>query len=93
MFKDLKKVWRGFNLYNGSNIVLVDDSPNKSFLNSRYNVIFSVSYNSLSAEDNCLDPKGNFVQYLEKLADADNVEEFIKQNPFGQLAITEDSNK
>ena len=34
MFKDLKKVWRDFNLYNGSNIVLVDDSPNKSFLNS-----------------------------------------------------------
>ncbi|CDP17296.1 unnamed protein product [Coffea canephora] len=79
--------WTNFNLYNGSNTVLVDDSPYKSFLNSRYNTIFPASYNSLSTKDNYLDPKGNFVQYLEKLADADGVEEFIKQNPFGQLAI------
>ena len=34
MFKDLKKVWGEYNLYNRSNTLLVDDSPYKSFLNS-----------------------------------------------------------
>ncbi|XP_027154926.1 uncharacterized FCP1 homology domain-containing protein C1271.03c-like [Coffea eugenioides] len=93
MFKDLRKVWKDFEQYGLSNTLLVDDSPYKSFLNPRYNAIFPESYAFSSEKDNYLDPKGEFAQHLKKLAEADNVEEFIKQNPFGQPPIIEESDE
>ena len=37
------------------------------------------------------DPEGSFVEYLKKLADAQNVQQFIKDNAFGQSPIAEGS--
>ena len=37
------------------------------------------------------DPEGDFVGHLKKLASADNVQDFIKQNRFGQSPVTEGS--
>ena len=34
---------------------------------------------------------GDLKVYLERLASAENVQNFIEQNPFGQVAITERS--
>ena len=36
-----------------------------------------------------VNPERDFVRYLKKLADANNVQEFRKQNPFGQSPMTE----
>lgn len=36
-------------------------------------------------------PGGGIRVYLEKLAEAENVQEFVRQHPFGQEAITETS--
>lgn len=38
-----------------------------------------------------LGSNGDLRLHLEKLAEAENVQEFIKKNPFGQEAITEAS--
>ncbi|XP_027182077.1 uncharacterized protein LOC113780478 [Coffea eugenioides] len=91
MFKDLKRVWGEYKSYNSSNTILVDDSPYKSVLNSPYNAIFPTSYTCYTVEDNYLDPEGDFVGHLKKLARADNVQDFIKQNRFGQSPVTEGS--
>ncbi|CDP20967.1 unnamed protein product [Coffea canephora] len=91
MFKDLQHVWGEYKSYNSSNTILVDDSPYKSFLNSPYNAIFPISYTCYTVEDNYLDPEGDFVRHLKKLASADNVQDFIKRNRFGQSPVTEGS--
>lgn len=36
-------------------------------------------------------PNGNIRAYLEEVAMADNIQEYIEQNPFGQSAINERS--
>ncbi|KAE8659479.1 Haloacid dehalogenase-like hydrolase superfamily protein, putative isoform 4 [Hibiscus syriacus] len=41
--------------------------------------------------DNILGEEGDLKVYLERLALADNVRNFVEQNPFGQIAITERS--
>ncbi|CDP08748.1 unnamed protein product [Coffea canephora] len=91
MFKDLQHVWGEYKSYNSSNTILVDDSPYKSFLNSPYNAIFPTSYTCYTVEDNYLDPEGDFVRHLKKLAMADNVQDFIMRNRFGQSPVTEGS--
>lgn len=33
--------------------------------------------------------EGDLRKYMERLADAENVQKFVEENPFGQTAITE----
>ncbi|KFK36249.1 hypothetical protein AALP_AA4G097500 [Arabis alpina] len=77
--------------YNETNTVLLDDSPHKALLNLPYTAIFPHSYNHQNKTDTSLGSGGDLRLYLEKLAEAENVQEFIKKNPFGQEAITEAS--
>ncbi|MBA0683258.1 hypothetical protein Goari_024929 [Gossypium aridum] len=42
-------------------------------------------------KDNSLGDGGDLKVYLERLASADNVQNFVEQNPLGQIAITERS--
>ncbi|CDP12466.1 unnamed protein product [Coffea canephora] len=92
MFKELKHVWGEYKSYNSSNKILVDDSPYKSFLNSvsalAHLILMLYMFIYLNKKT-FVNPEGDFVRYLKKLADADNVQEFMKQNPFGQSPITE----
>ncbi|CDP18964.1 unnamed protein product [Coffea canephora] len=93
MFKELKHMCEEYKSYNSSNTILVDDSPYKSFLNSvsTPSQLILMLYMCMFSQIRRLDLERDFVRYLKKLADADNVQEFRKQNPFGQSSITEGS--
>ncbi|KAE8686207.1 hypothetical protein F3Y22_tig00111073pilonHSYRG00039 [Hibiscus syriacus] len=51
--------------------------------------IFPYPYQYTDAADCSLAPEGDLRKYLERLAEAENVQQFIEQNPFGEPAITE----
>ncbi|KAI3463819.1 hypothetical protein Pfo_020482 [Paulownia fortunei] len=97
LLKKLKRLWdkcepdlpweRG--VYNESNTLLLDDTPYKALSNPRYNAIFPRTYQFTDVRDNSLGPRGDLHVYLEGLAMAENVQEYVKQNPFGQRPITE----
>ncbi|KAL9239473.1 hypothetical protein vseg_013791 [Gypsophila vaccaria] len=98
VLKELKKLWenkddelpwqRGF--YDESNTILLDDSPYKALRNPPYTAVYALPYSFQHAEDNALGPNGDIRLYLERLAEADNVQQFIQANPFGQRPITKD---
>ncbi|XP_075490641.1 uncharacterized protein LOC142529126 isoform X2 [Primulina tabacum] len=97
LLKKLKKLWdkvepdlpweRG--LFNEYNTLLLDDSPYKALCNPRYTAIFPYTYHFRDMQDNSLGPEGDLRAYLHALATAENVQEYVRQNPFGQRAITE----
>ena len=63
-------------------------------LDFRFNNVYGYTYRKLFRvpESLCFaDPEGGFVEYLKKLADAQNVQQFIKDNAFGQSPIAEGS--
>ncbi|XP_071733185.1 uncharacterized protein [Rutidosis leptorrhynchoides] len=96
VLKELKKLWEKHDpnlpwdkgVYNKSNTLLLDDSPYKALRNPPHTAIFPYSYNYRDTQDNGLGPDGNLRNYLEKLAASDNVQNYIEQNPFGQLPIS-----
>ncbi|XP_022885368.1 uncharacterized protein LOC111401730 isoform X1 [Olea europaea var. sylvestris] len=97
LLKKLKKLWekrepdlpweRGE--YNESNTLLLDDSPYKAICNPPYTAIFPYTYRFRDRRDKSLGPGGDLRVYLEGLALAENVQEYVKQNPFGQRPITD----
>ncbi|XP_073126139.1 uncharacterized protein [Henckelia pumila] len=97
LLKKLKKLWdkvepdlpweRG--LFNEYNTLLLDDSPYKALCNPRYTAIFPYTYRFRDLQDNSLGPEGDLRAYLHALAAAENIQEYVKQNPFGQRPITE----
>ncbi|CAK9324977.1 unnamed protein product [Citrullus colocynthis] len=99
VFKQLRRVWekQDPNLpwkqgeYNESNTLLVDDSPYKSLLNPPYTAVFPYSYTFLDEKDTSLGAGGDLRIYLEGLAEAENVQKYVGQNPFGQKPISEGS--
>ncbi|KMT15843.1 hypothetical protein BVRB_3g058110 [Beta vulgaris subsp. vulgaris] len=99
VFKELRKVWESYDPdlpwkkgeFNESNTFLLDDTPYKALLNPPHSAIFPYSYNFKNRSDDSIGPEGNIRAYLEELAVADNVQEYIEQHPFGQSAITERS--
>uniref|UniRef100_A0A1J3FGR7 Mitochondrial import inner membrane translocase subunit TIM50 n=1 Tax=Noccaea caerulescens TaxID=107243 RepID=A0A1J3FGR7_NOCCA len=99
VFKDLNQLWEKHDPtlpwkkgdYNETNTVLLDDSPYKAMLNPPYTAIFPQSYNHQDKTDASLGNGGDLRLHMEKLVEAENVQDFIKKNPFGQAAITEAS--
>ncbi|CAN7023674.1 hypothetical protein Bca4012_040958 [Brassica carinata] len=99
VFKDLNQLWEKHDPrlpwqkgdYNETNTVLLDDSPYKALLNPPYTAIFPQSYSHQNKSDTSLGNGGDLRLHLEKLVEAENVQDFIKKNPFGQEAITEAS--
>ncbi|KAL6545482.1 hypothetical protein OROGR_009356 [Orobanche gracilis] len=97
LLKKLKKLWdkcepdlpweRG--VYNESNTLLLDDTPSKALSNPQYNAVFPCTYRFRNVRDNSLGPGGDLRVYLDRLATAENAQEYVKQNPFGQRPITE----
>lgn len=78
--------------YNESNTLLIDDSPYKALLNPQHTAIFPHSF-KFDRSDNSLGAGGDLKVYLERLSSAENVQNFIEQNPFGQMPITEKSHE
>ncbi|KAL9252847.1 hypothetical protein AKJ16_DCAP01844 [Drosera capensis] len=100
VFKELRRIWektdprvqweKGY--YNASNTLLVDDSPYKALLNPPNTALFPVSYSFKDRRiDDSIGPGGDIRTYLEELALAENVQEYIRSHPFGQSAITKES--
>ncbi|CAL4919134.1 unnamed protein product [Urochloa decumbens] len=97
VLKELRKLWNKEEPdlpweegdYSASNTLLVDDSPYKALRNPRHTAIFPRSYSYLNWNDNSLGPGGDLRVYLQNLATADDVECFVRNNPFGQPFITE----
>ncbi|XP_050380371.1 uncharacterized protein LOC126797713 [Argentina anserina] len=88
-FKDLKKVWDQFKgKFSASDTLLIDDQPYKALLNPPYSGIFLDPYVPDNGSDNALDPKKELGEYLSGLAVADDVQLYVKQNPFGLPAIS-----
>ncbi|PRQ43764.1 putative FCP1 domain, HAD-like domain-containing protein [Rosa chinensis] len=93
--KELKDLWK-YLLYSEPDTLLIDDQPYKALLNPPYIGIFLESYNPDNAGDNALaafelcilNPKGELGVYLDDLAAADNVQVYVKKNPFGVPAIS-----
>ncbi|KAG2307149.1 hypothetical protein Bca52824_026897 [Brassica carinata] len=90
VFKDLSLIWKKGD-YSKSNTVLLDDSPYKALLNpvTTYSDIPPYTYNHGNENDTSLGDDGDLRLYLKKLVEAENVQEFIQKNPFGQEAIKE----
>ncbi|KAJ8752352.1 hypothetical protein K2173_003988 [Erythroxylum novogranatense] len=97
VLKELKKLWDRcdpclpWNVgdYNESNTLLLDDSPYKALRNPMYTGVFPHSYRYQEIRDSSLGPTGDLRMYLERLAEAPNVPDYVAQNPYGQRAITE----
>ncbi|KAK7394395.1 hypothetical protein VNO78_14922 [Psophocarpus tetragonolobus] len=99
VFKDLRKIWekhdsnlpweKGY--FNESNTLLLDDSPYKALLNPPYNSVFPHTFKFLNRSDNSLAAGGDLRQYLDGLANAENMPKYVEQHPFGQEAINERS--
>lgn len=99
VFKDLRKIWEKYDsnlpwekgYYNESNTLLLDDSPYKALLNPPYTSVFPRTFKYQNRRDNSLAAGGALQQYLEGLANAENMQKYVKQHPFGQNAINEKS--
>ncbi|CAH9102107.1 unnamed protein product [Cuscuta epithymum] len=94
--KELKKIWGNEcpnqpfvgGYYNESNTLLVDDSPYKAVLNPVHTAIFPHSYNEQTMiNDRSLGPGGDLREYLEGLAGAEDVRNYVEGHPFGQKPI------
>lgn len=94
--KELSKLWKNENRkfsskvgdYDKSNTLLLDDSPYKALLNPAYTAIFPTPYQYQDQNDDGLGPRGDLRVYLEGLALAEDVQEYVEKNPFGQNSIT-----
>ncbi|KAL2656583.1 hypothetical protein AAZX31_04G147200 [Glycine max] len=75
--------------FNESNTLLLDDSPYKALMNPRHSAIFPYSYRYYHTRDSELGPGGDLRVYLKGLAKAENVQNYVSENPFGQRPIRE----
>ncbi|KAI4343979.1 hypothetical protein L6164_011260 [Bauhinia variegata] len=97
VLKELRKLWVKLEPglpwekgdFNESNTLLLDDSPYKALRNPANTAIFPYSYQYTDTNDASLGPGGDLRVYLEGLALAENVQEYVASNPFGQRAIRE----
>ncbi|KAB1216827.1 hypothetical protein CJ030_MR4G015441 [Morella rubra] len=97
LLKELRKLWEKLEPdlpwekgeYREANTLLLDDSPYKALLNPVNTAIFPHTYQYTDFDDTSLGPGGGLRVYVEGLAMADNVQKYVQENPFGQLAISE----
>ncbi|KAM7279823.1 hypothetical protein ACFE04_006957 [Oxalis oulophora] len=88
--------------FNESNTLLIDDSPYKALRNPvrvsylaaqlchmAHTAIFPYPYQHTDKSDSLLGPGSVLRIYLEGIEKANNVQNFVEQNPFGEPAITE----
>ncbi|TQE01561.1 hypothetical protein C1H46_012791 [Malus baccata] len=96
VLKELKKLWEKHDPdlpwargeFNETNTLLVDDSPYKALCNPENTAIFPYPFRFKDRRDRSLGEGGDIRYYLERLVEAQNVQEYVKQHPFGQRPIT-----
>ncbi|XP_060204940.1 uncharacterized protein LOC132632849 [Lycium barbarum] len=97
ILKKLTKLWEKFEPdlpwergeYDESNTLLLDDSPHKALCNPPNTAVFPNTYIYTDKKDDSLGPEGDLRVYLEGLSMANNVQEYVESNPFGQRPITQ----
>ncbi|CAK9312218.1 unnamed protein product [Citrullus colocynthis] len=91
VLKEIKKLWKYLKPreFNASNTLLLDDSPHKALCNPANTAIFPVTYRFRDTDDTSLGPGGDLRVFLEGLSMAENVQNYVEQNRFGQRPITE----
>lgn len=97
VLKELRKLWDkedpdlpwGKGTYSPSNTLLIDDSPCKALCNPSFTGIFPWPYSFRDENDNSLGQGGDIRVFLEGLAKADNVQDYVEKNPIGQRTITD----
>ncbi|XP_076924875.1 uncharacterized protein LOC143587480 [Bidens hawaiensis] len=97
ILKQLKKLWEkkdadlpwDIGEFDETNTLLIDNTPHKALLNPPHTAIFPHRYRYFNSEDNSLGPEGDLRVYLERLAESENVQKFVSENPFGQRPIRE----
>ncbi|KAF9616925.1 hypothetical protein IFM89_032995 [Coptis chinensis] len=85
---ELKKIWNKYEEYNESNTLLLDDTPYKSLLNPPHTAIFPEPYIYQLQNDCALAPRSAIRLYLEGVAMAENVPNYVGQHPFGRTPMT-----
>ncbi|KAK4252531.1 hypothetical protein QN277_014519 [Acacia crassicarpa] len=96
MLKELRMLWEksrpglpwAKGEFNETNTLLLDDSPYKAIRNPMHTAIFPYSYRYNDTNDSSLGPGGDLRVYLEGLAMAENVPQYVASHPFGQPPIT-----
>ncbi|CAN7137767.1 unnamed protein product [Brassica rapa subsp. narinosa] len=86
-FKDLSKVFQKFKEFSASNTFLIDNEPYKALINPDNPGVFPLPYDPTDKNDDFLDPEGEFCSYLDDLANASDVQAYIKENSSGQPKI------
>lgn len=75
-FKELSMVWRVFPLYDSTNTLLIDDSPEKVLMNPPFT---SIHPRTMTMDDRGIDHK--LWDYLKKLHESDlDIPEFVSKN-------------
>ncbi|XP_078436897.1 uncharacterized protein LOC144707583 [Wolffia australiana] len=77
--------------FSPSNTLLIDDSPYKALCNPLHTAIFPKPYCFKDTGDDALGRRGSLRTYLEALAMADDVQDYVSRQPFGQPAIGAES--
>ncbi|XLR21041.1 hypothetical protein S83_048953 [Arachis hypogaea] len=87
--------------YNESNTLLLDDSPYKALLNPPQNSVFPHTFSFQDRSDNSLGmlvcainvfgDGGDVRKYLDGLANAESMNKYVEEHPFGQQPITKTS--
>ncbi|KAL7133534.1 hypothetical protein ABFS83_12G147300 [Erythranthe nasuta] len=89
--KKMKDLWEKKSLkgqYSASNTLLIDDEPHTSLLNPPNTAIFPQPYKKHDRGDTLLGPDGELRKYLNGVADAEDVQSYVKDHKIGQPAIT-----
>lgn len=85
--KELKHIWEKYPKYSSSNTLLITDTE-KALLNPPNTAIFPKKYDIENEDDDFLAPNGELRVFLDGLAEAKDVQTYVKDNPFGMPAIT-----
>ncbi|XP_023758084.1 uncharacterized protein LOC111906565 [Lactuca sativa] len=85
--KELKYVWEKYSKYSSSNTLLITDTE-KALLNPPNTAICPKKYDIDNEDDDFLGPNGELRLFLEGVAEAKDVQSYVKDHPFGEPAIT-----
>lgn len=69
--------------YSAADTLMIDDEPYKSAMNPPYTAVFLAEYHANDIDDKVLAPNGELRMYLDGVAEADNVPEYVEKHPFG----------
>ncbi|CAN0863598.1 Uncharacterized FCP1 homology domain-containing protein C1271.03c [Linum grandiflorum] len=74
--------------YSASNTILIESDPYKALVNPPNTAIFLEEYTADKVSDDELGAGGKLRKYLDELAEADDVQAFVKEHPIGKPAIS-----